>query len=214
MKDYSIKLEVSGATAMWTRPDTGDHPVSYPAPTYSAIKGMIEAILWWQSVEVIPYKVEICSPIQYHDYWNNYRGPMRKSTLRKGGNSQQIKMTVLTDVCYRIHIKLAPVTSLHKLNKNAHKGLSKTTNTVHAYHDVFLRRIKQGRWHRVPALGLKEFVPEYIGAFRKGTKVCKEINLVIPSMTYRTFSEGIWTGYKPTVLNDVKIANGELIYVK
>lgn len=30
MKKYEISCEISGATAMWTRPDTGDVPVSYP----------------------------------------------------------------------------------------------------------------------------------------------------------------------------------------
>ena len=29
---YIIQLEIAGDTAMWTRPDTGDNPVSYPAP--------------------------------------------------------------------------------------------------------------------------------------------------------------------------------------
>jgi len=46
MNKYPIMLEISGNTAMWTRPDTGDCPVSYPAPTYSAVKGIFESILW------------------------------------------------------------------------------------------------------------------------------------------------------------------------
>ena len=33
-------MEIAGSTAMWTRPDSGDSPVSYPAPTYSACKGI------------------------------------------------------------------------------------------------------------------------------------------------------------------------------
>jgi len=43
MKNYEVMLEISGPTAMWTRPDTGDAPVSYPAPTYSAVKGIFES---------------------------------------------------------------------------------------------------------------------------------------------------------------------------
>ena len=31
MTQYPITCEISGPTAMWTRPDTGDAPVSYPA---------------------------------------------------------------------------------------------------------------------------------------------------------------------------------------
>lgn len=68
MSRYEINLEIAGPTAMWTRPDSGDCPVSYPAPTYSATKGIFEAILFNQAVEVVPLKVEICAPIAYHTY--------------------------------------------------------------------------------------------------------------------------------------------------
>lgn len=37
---YPIEMEIAGDTAIWTRPDTGDCPVSYPAPTYSAVKAI------------------------------------------------------------------------------------------------------------------------------------------------------------------------------
>ena len=43
MKSYPIQLEISGPTAMWTRPDTGSSPGSYVAPTFSAVKGSLNA---------------------------------------------------------------------------------------------------------------------------------------------------------------------------
>lgn len=51
---HSVRLEISGPTAMWTRPDTGDAPVSYPAPTLAAVKGIFESIVWLKSAEVGP----------------------------------------------------------------------------------------------------------------------------------------------------------------
>jgi CRISPR-associated Cas5-like protein len=62
MKSCPIQLEISGPTAMWTRPDTGSSPVSSVAPTFSAVKGIFEAVLRWKSVNVRPTKVEICAP--------------------------------------------------------------------------------------------------------------------------------------------------------
>ncbi len=56
MKRYEISCEISGPTAMWTRPDTGDVPVSYLAPTYSAVNGICESIVWLKSAEVFPTK--------------------------------------------------------------------------------------------------------------------------------------------------------------
>ena len=37
-----LACELSGPTAIWTRPDTGDAPVSYPAPSFAAVKGIFE----------------------------------------------------------------------------------------------------------------------------------------------------------------------------
>ena len=44
-EDYVIRMEVSGKTAMWARPDTGATPVSYPVPPWSAAKGLFESII-------------------------------------------------------------------------------------------------------------------------------------------------------------------------
>ncbi len=41
-KKNEVSLEIAGAAAMFTIPDTGAAPVSYPAPTYSAVKNYIE----------------------------------------------------------------------------------------------------------------------------------------------------------------------------
>ena len=49
MKKYEISCEISGPTAMWTRPDPGDVPVSYPAPTCGAVKGIFESVCWLKS---------------------------------------------------------------------------------------------------------------------------------------------------------------------
>jgi len=54
MKPYPLQLEISGPVALWARPDTMPNPVSYVAPTFSAVKGIFEAILRWKSVNVRP----------------------------------------------------------------------------------------------------------------------------------------------------------------
>ena len=102
-KIYKVQMEISGSTAMWTRPDTGDAPVSYPAPTAAAVKGIFESVLRLESVEVCPEKVEICSPLAYHTYTTNYGGPLRKSKSIQGNNSYQLLATVLINVCYRLY---------------------------------------------------------------------------------------------------------------
>ena len=102
MESYTVQFEIAGPTAMWTRPDTGDAPVSYPVPTFSAVKGMFESICWLKSANVKPVKAEICSPLVFHTYSTNYGGPLRKSKIMKKGSSYQLLATVLINVSYRL----------------------------------------------------------------------------------------------------------------
>ena len=82
MKKYEVSLEISGPTAMLTRPDTGDAPVSYPAPTYGVVKGIFESIFWVKPAEVVPTRVESCAPLVFHMYSTNYGWPSRKNNSK------------------------------------------------------------------------------------------------------------------------------------
>lgn len=210
MSRYEIAVEISGATAMWTRPDTGDCPVSYPAPTYSAVKGIFESILWGPAVQIVPTKVEICTPVQYHNYQTNYGGPLRKSGVIAGGGGFQLLATVLIDVCYRLYAEVSPVskTAKTRVPDKARQWDEKTTSPGHAYRDIFNRRLKRGQCFTLPFLGWKEFGPSYFGAFREPIKVRSDINMVIPSMLREVFSEGYASKCAFTYEQDVKITAG------
>lgn len=102
----TIALEVAGPAAMFMRPDTGATPMSYPAPTYSAAKGMFEAVTWRSSVYIGPTCVEICKPIRYERYITNYGGPLRNVDQIRRNNNYQLVATILVDVHYRIYAEV------------------------------------------------------------------------------------------------------------
>ncbi len=214
MKNYSVALEVSGPTAMWTRPDTGDVPVSYPAPTSGAVKGMFECILWSQWAEVVPIKVEICRPIVYHSYTTNYGGPLRKSKIMKTGGSFQLVASVLINVCYRLYADVRSEPNGYANHGRPGKQNVGTTNGAHAYEEVFKRRLNHGQFFSTPFMGWKEFTPDYVGHFREKTLVCTDINLVVPSMLRTCFPAGKRCKYNPIYDQDVKIERGTLRYAK
>jgi CRISPR-associated protein Cas5d len=210
VNSYEIALEISGTTAMWTRPDTGDCPVSYPAPTYSAVKAIFESILWGPAVLIIPTKVEICAPVQYHNYQTNYGGPLRKPGVMAAGGGFQLLATVLIDVCYRLYAEVAtiPKSVKDRMPDKARRWDGKTTSPGHAYRDIFYRRLKKGQCFTIPFLGWKEFGPNYFGEFRETTKVQNNIHTVIPSMLREVFSEGYASKCAFTYEQNVKINSG------
>jgi len=210
---YPIQMEIAGHTAMWTRPDTGDCPVSYPVPTYSAVVGIFEAILGGPAVEIVPTKVEVCSPIQYHQYTTNYGGPLRKSESIKEGNGYQLLATVLVDVCYRLYANVAPNKKKGNIPENAKRWDKRTTSPGHAFQSIFNRRLKRGECFSIPFLGWKEFTPSYFGEFRERTRVLSDLPPIrLPSMLRQVFSQGYNSPVSLVYDTNIVINGGAILY--
>jgi len=202
-KRYEISLEIAGPTAMWTRPDTGSAPISAPAPSFSAAKGIFESILLHRrETAVVPIKVEICAPIYYHRYVTNYGGPLRKTQQVESGSSYQLTATVLVNVCYRLYAEIQDF-------DRSGNGI----NHRHAYQDQFFRRLKRGQFFRVPCLGWSEFLPSYIGEFRESTSVV-DVSETLPTMLKTVFDKAHDGRVAPTFSRNVKIEKGVLEYAK
>ena len=213
--EYPIQIEIAGPTAMWTRPDTGDSPVSYPAPTYSAVKGIFETILWGPAVEIVPTKVEICRPIQYHSYATNYGGPLRDPKNIKAGNNYRLFATVLIDVCYRMYAIVRPYSDKKRLPESAKKWDMRTTAPGHAYQKMLERRLIRGQSYGSVCLGWSEFTASYFGPFRDGTSVCADIeDVLLPSMLRQTFSNGYCSEFAPNYDTSVVIHKGIMLFSK
>lgn len=198
---------------MWTRPDSGDSPCSYPAPTYSAVRGMIDSILWNPAVRVIPKKVELCKPVQYHSYATNYGGPLRSARSIRDGNHYQLYATVLTDVCYRIYADVMANPFKSKLPENIQKWEKATTSPGHAFQEMFNKRLERGQSFGTVCLGWSEFTPSYVGPFRMETAVCTDLpDIYIPSMLRQVFPKGYRSEYQAVYDIGLSIQKGVLRY--
>lgn len=209
MADYPICLEVSGPLAMFARPDTGAAPTSYPLPTWSAAKGILESIAFLGRGEawLHPVRIEVCrrvgaagGAIRYQRYATNYGGPLRKTLNVNAGTGMQIFATVLADVCYRIHAEARGVAARGGFNPRHH------------LQDLFLRRLTQGRCYRTPALGWSEFTCDYWGAPRPEWEVDADLNLEVPSMLAEMWDRPHQGDYASRFAQDIKIEQGRVSY--
>ena len=208
MKSYAVRLEISGPTAMWTRPDTGSSPVSYVAPTFSAAKGIFESVLRWKSTNVRPVKAEICRPVQFHRYVTNYGGPLRASDAIRKGASFQLFAMVLVNVCYRLYAEVD-----WNRGPNGERAPSPDGQySPHAFQDAFNRRLMNGQWFYTPCLGWKEFTPDYVGPFRHKTYVCESESHELPSMLRMVFDRPQQGRVKPSFSRKMKVVKGVLVY--
>lgn len=198
-KRYDWSFEVAGPYAMFTRPDTGSSPISYPAPTRSAIMGMASCLAFSKDAFFWPERVEICAPVIYHSYVQNYRGPLRKP----GTTNFQIMMTVLEDVVYKIYGTV-----------HGYAPPNRGKNPMHELQEVLKRRLKAGLFYRTPALGLKEFVPVYFGPVRASTCVDDSINTTIPSMLDVMYDRQTLGHLAPKFSQELEIRQGVLHYAQ
>ena len=134
INSYTIGLEIAGPAAMFTRPDTGATPISYPMPTYSAAKGMFDAVLWRSNIYVRPTRVDICRPIRYERYVTNYGGPLRKAKQVEQNNNYQLIATVLVDVCYKLFAEV----------KEKKRSGRRKANYAEEFKKEFDRRLHEG----------------------------------------------------------------------
>lgn len=205
---YTVEFEVAGPLAMFTRPDTGGTPTSYPAPTWSAAKGLFESIAFFAdgAAWICPVKVEICrrvdepgGRVRFQRYTTNYGGPLRKAGLFEkgiapGGSSMQLFATVLSDACYRLHGIVVGPRSRSSINAR------------HYLKDLFDRRLKRGECFRTPCLGWSEFTCSYWGPSREGlTVVDGTISLKVPSMLLSVWDYPTNGRYAPRFRQEVEV---------
>ncbi|MDO4272382.1 MAG: CRISPR-associated protein Cas5 [Eubacteriales bacterium] len=197
-KRYEWSFEVSGRNALYSRSDCGSSVVSYPAPTRSALMSMMHCLCFCEDAYFWPERVEICRPIVFGKYNQNYNGPLRKSN-----GPFQIMMTVLENVDYKVY--------------GVVKGYGPPTgncNPMHQLRDMFGRRLRKGLFYRMPSLGISEFTADYFGPLREDTFVDESINITIPSMLDTMFDRPTNGRLAPKYVQNVQIEKGVLRYAE
>lgn len=204
MRTYTVSAEIAGPAAIWVRPDSGASFTTYPAPTFSAVQGILDCVARWKTAYLEPQSVEICAPIQTLRYVTNYGGPLRNpQTSVKKGDPYQLYSTILIDVIYKIHAVARESGQAPAAN-----------NHLHAVQELFERRLRQGKLYRTPCLGWSEFTPSYFGPLRAGTVACTELSLDIPSMLHHVFDHPQGGHYLPEYRQDVKIKEGVMRFAE
>lgn len=211
MSDYTVSLEIAGPAAMFARPDTGSTPISYPIPTWSAAKGMFDAVLWKPHVYVHPTLVEICRPVRFERYVTNYGGPLRSQDQIRNNNSYQLMATILVDVCYRIHGEIRIKQMSRRGEGRSQLRHRRGQDWRPMFKELLDERLKRGQTFYTPCLGWKEFVPCYFGLFREDTRRETSVDdIVIPS-----FLRSMWEHHqlKPQYGQDWRIVRGVMSYL-
>ncbi len=146
-----LEVKVWSPMACYTRPESKVERVSYPVPTPSAARGVLEAIFWKPEFSWRVREIVVLRPIRFLSI-------LRNEVEAKAGSGAGIvatesKMRVqrhtlaLSDVAYIIRADIV-------LHSHADADAAK-------YRDQFRRHVEKGRCFQRPYLGCREFAADF-----------------------------------------------------
>jgi CRISPR-associated protein Cas5d len=163
-RHYSIRLR--GELACFARPELKTERVSYPIPTPSALRGVLEAILWKPAVRWSVDEIYLLRPIRYLQFRRNEvngrASDRTANAARKTGDAwnyyaeedrAQRNTIALRDVDYAVtaHMELT-----------ARRGAE---DSVRKFEEMFERRLEKGQYVTPPVFGCREF-PAIVEPYR------------------------------------------------
>ena len=165
----SIRLEVWGDYALFSRPELKTERVSYDVITPSAARGILDAIFWHPGLHYKIDRIYVCAPIQFTNIRRNevssviiarnVRTVMERGKgelwMATSENIQQRAAMVLKNVHYVIESHF-DMTSMAAPGDNPGK-----------FQDILKRRISKGQAFHTPYFGTREFPAHF--------KLCEEL---------------------------------------
>ena len=162
MSTERIHLHVWGDLACFTRPEMKVERMSYPVPTPSAVRGILEAVLYRPQFRWHVHRIAVRRPIKFLSF--------RRNELKSVGNSRKPKPIVAEDdrtqrntlalrnVDYVIEASIA----LNRLaNQPRQKPLAsdepRGDDSLSKYYGMFRRRAQKGQCFAQPCFGCREF---------------------------------------------------------
>lgn len=153
----SIKMEVWGEYACFTRPEMKVARVSYDVPTPSAARGMVESVYYHPGLKWHVDKIYVCKPIRFTNILRNEvaskisvrnvlteANGKKRSYIDRNADIQQRATTMLRNVHYVIE---AHFEMTDKANPSDNPG---------KFQDIVKRRLRSGQAYMQPYLGCRE----------------------------------------------------------
>jgi CRISPR-associated protein Cas5d len=200
-----VVVRVWGDFACFTRPENKVERVSYPVPTPSAARGILESIFWKPEFTWRVASIWVLEPIRYFSILRNEvnsRASHRSAASwqkNDGGfiaseDRAQRHTLALRNVAYLIH---------------AHVELKPHVDEDEAkYRDQFRRRIQSGRCFSRPYLGCREFAANFGEPHGDERPIDHSDNLGRMLYDLQYVSDG--TGRGTPVFFDAQLHNGIL----
>lgn len=146
-----VAVRVKGDLALFTRPENKVERVSYPLPTPSAARGILEAIYWHPQFRWVVREIRVLKEPKsfgiFRNEVNSKMSPSRAEPYFADDDRSQRFSVCLRDVDYIIVAEPIVKAGVQEHPKK--------------FREILERRVKRGQCYHRPALGCREFAAEF-----------------------------------------------------
>jgi CRISPR-associated protein Cas5d len=165
----SVKIEVWGDYACFSRPEMKVERVSYDVMTPSAARGILEAIYWHPGLTWRIDQIRVCAPIRFTNIRRNeVKDKISASNIRTVMNRGEGELYLVTSqsIQQRAAMILRDVHYVIEAHFDMTDRAAETDNPG-KFKDIINRRAQKGQFYHQPYFGTREFPANF--------KVCESI---------------------------------------
>lgn len=185
----SIKIEVWGDYACFSRPEMKTERVSYDVMTPSAARGLIESIYWHPGLRYCIDRIHVLEPIRF----TNIRRNEVKSTLlaskalSAARSGETLALIPSQDIQQRAALILQDVHYVIEAHFDMTDKAAPGDNPG-KFQDILRRRLQRGQAYSQPYFGCREFAAhfqEWPGGDVPAIDVTQDLGFMLYDMDYR-----------------------------
>lgn len=165
----SVKVEVWGGYALFTRPEMKVERVSYDVMTPSAARGLLEAIYWHPGLRWVVDKIYVLNPIRFTNIRRNeVSATISAKKVSSAMSGAQAELYISTQECIQQRAAMV-LQNVHYVIE-AHFVMTDSANegdNPGKFCDIMRRRLERGQCYHQPCFGTREF-PAHFRAWTGG----------------------------------------------
>lgn len=155
----SVRVEVWGEYACFSRPELKVERVSYDVMTPSAARGLLEAIYWHPGLRWCIDRIYVLRPIEFTNIRRNeVKSKIPASNVRSAMNGVKVPLYICTsdDIQQRAAMVLKNVRYVIEAHFEMTSSAAQGDNPG-KFCDIMKRRLEKGQCYHQPCFGCREF---------------------------------------------------------
>lgn len=190
--NVAVRIYVAGEFACFTRPEAKVERVSYPLPTPSAARNILDAICWRPEMRWLITSISLLKPVRYVSIQRNeVQSKVPPSVIRKWMSEPEAYEPLAAGIGQNTDGTLRNTTALADVGFviEARPLVFNTNgdNTPQKYAAMLMRRAEKGQCYSQPFLGCREFAADFRPARADDTPldVTEDLGRMLYDITFR-----------------------------